>query len=179
MTAADQRRADALVDVFAWALADPSLPEQHGKRPAIHVTVQLSTLPGCDNQPAHLDRHGPITADMARRIAADQSGTWRRLVTDDTGQLLDYHRTTYRPPTTSPTTSPPATEPAPSPHADMQPSCATSTTPRPGPTAATQTPQTGPPPAPDTTTPTTTPAGKSNTDKTEPESGPARPDTAI
>src|SRR5215831_6293863 len=96
---ADQRRADALVDVFARALADPSLPEQHGKRPAIQVTVPLSTLPGCDNQPAHLDRHGPITAEMARRIAADQSGTWRRLVTDDTGQLLDYGRTTYRPPT--------------------------------------------------------------------------------
>jgi len=74
---ADQRRADALVDVFARALADPSLPEQHGKRPAIQVTVPLSTLPGCDNQPAHLDGYGPITA----------------------GQLLDYGRTTYRPPT--------------------------------------------------------------------------------
>src|SRR5215831_11730266 len=55
--------------------------------------------PACDNQPAHLDRYGPITAEMARRIAADQSGTWRRLVTDDTGQLLDYRRTTHRPPT--------------------------------------------------------------------------------
>jgi len=96
---ADQRRADALVDVFARVLADPSLPEQHGKRPAIQVTVPLSTLPGCDNQPAHLDRYGPITAEMARRIAADQTGTWRRLVTDDTGQLLDYGRTTHRPPT--------------------------------------------------------------------------------
>src|SRR5215472_11898727 len=96
---ADQRRADALVDVFARALADPSLPEQHGKRPAIHVTVPLSTLPGCDNQPAHLDRYGPITAALARRLAADQSGTRRRLVTDDTGQLLDYGRTTYRAPT--------------------------------------------------------------------------------
>src|SRR5215469_9992104 len=64
---ADQRRADALVDVFARALADPSLPEQHGQRPAIQVTVPLSTLPGCDEQPAHLDRYGPITAALARR----------------------------------------------------------------------------------------------------------------
>ncbi|HKF32140.1 MAG TPA: DUF222 domain-containing protein [Jatrophihabitantaceae bacterium] len=96
---ADQRRADALVDVFARVLADPSLPEQHGKRPAIQVTVQLSTLPGCDNQPAHPDRYSPITAEMARRIAADQTGTWRRLVTDDTGQLLDHRRTTHRAPT--------------------------------------------------------------------------------
>ncbi|HKF34493.1 MAG TPA: DUF222 domain-containing protein, partial [Jatrophihabitantaceae bacterium] len=96
---ADQRRADALVDVFARVLADPSLPEQHGKRPAIQVTVPLSTLPGL-RQPARAPRPvRPTTAEMARRIAADQSGTWRRLVTDDTGQLLDYRRTTHRAPT--------------------------------------------------------------------------------
>ena len=95
---ADQRRADALVDVFARVLGDPSLPDQHGRRPAIQVSVQLSTLLGCDNQPAQLDGYGPITADMACRLAADESGTWRRLVTDDTGQLLDYGRKTYRPP---------------------------------------------------------------------------------
>jgi 5-methylcytosine-specific restriction endonuclease McrA len=35
---------------------------------------------------------------VARRLAADPSGTWRRLVTDDAGQLLDYGRKTYRPP---------------------------------------------------------------------------------
>ncbi|HEY3088215.1 MAG TPA: DUF222 domain-containing protein, partial [Jatrophihabitantaceae bacterium] len=36
---ADQRRADALVDVFTRVLGDPALPEQHGQRPAINVTV--------------------------------------------------------------------------------------------------------------------------------------------
>jgi hypothetical protein len=56
---ADQRRADALVDVFARVLGDPSLPEQHGRRPAIQVSVQLSTLLGGDNQPAHPDGYGP------------------------------------------------------------------------------------------------------------------------
>ncbi|HKF34511.1 MAG TPA: DUF222 domain-containing protein [Jatrophihabitantaceae bacterium] len=95
---ADQRRADALVDVFARVLGDPSLPEQHGQRPAIQVTVSIGTLLGCDNQPTHLDGYGPIAAALARRLAADESGTWRRLVTGDTGQLLDYGRTTYRPP---------------------------------------------------------------------------------
>jgi hypothetical protein len=36
---------------------------------------------------------------VARRLAADQTGTWRRLLTDPaTGQLLDYGHTTYRPP---------------------------------------------------------------------------------
>jgi uncharacterized protein DUF222 len=95
---ADQRRADALIDVFAPVLGEPDLPEQHGQRPAINVTVSLGTLLGCDEQPAHLDGHGPITAALARRLAADPTGTWRRLVTDDTGQLLDYARRTYRPP---------------------------------------------------------------------------------
>ena len=95
---ADQRRADALVDVFARVLGDPSLPQQHGQRPAINVTVSIGTLLGGEEQPAHLDGYGPITAAMARRLAADPSGTWRRLVTDNTGQLLDYGRTTYRPP---------------------------------------------------------------------------------
>jgi Domain of unknown function (DUF222) len=95
---ADQRRADALVDVFTRVLGDPALPEQHGQRPAINVTVSLGTLLGCDDQPADLDGYGPITAALARRIAGDPTGTWRRLVTDDTGQMLDYGRRTYRPP---------------------------------------------------------------------------------
>ena len=95
---ADQRRADALVDVFARVLGDPSLPEQHGQRPAIQVSASLGTLLGCDNQPAELDGYRPITSAVARRLATDSSGAWRRLVTDDTGQLLDYGRRTYRPP---------------------------------------------------------------------------------
>ncbi len=58
----------------------------------------MSTLLGLDDQAAELDGHGPIPAELARRIADDQSGTWRRLVTDDLGRLIDYGRTTYRPP---------------------------------------------------------------------------------
>jgi len=96
---ADQRRADCFVDVFARVLGDPNLPEHHGRKPSIQVTVALSTLLGCDERPADLDGHGPITAQTARRIAADPTATWRRLLTDPaTGQLLEYGRTTYRPP---------------------------------------------------------------------------------
>ena len=67
-------------------------------RPSIQVTVALSTLLGLDEQPGDLDGSGPIPASLARRIAADQSGTWRRLVTDETGRLVNYGRSTYRPP---------------------------------------------------------------------------------
>jgi hypothetical protein len=96
---ADQRRADALVDIAVAALHDPLLPKAQGIRPAIQVTVALSALLGCDNELGELAGCGPIPASVARRIAADETGTWRRLVTDPlTGQLLDYGRTTYRPP---------------------------------------------------------------------------------
>jgi hypothetical protein len=96
---ADQRRADALVGLGVSALHDPHLPKAHGMRPAIQVTVAASTLLGLDQQPGELAGHGPIPASAARRIAADPTGTWRRLLTDPgSGQLLDYGRTTYRPP---------------------------------------------------------------------------------
>jgi hypothetical protein len=98
---ADQRRADALVQIALDALHGTSggeLPLQHGLRPAVQVTVALSTLIGADEQPGELDGHGCIPAALARRIAADATGTWRRLVTDDRGRLVDYGRATYRPP---------------------------------------------------------------------------------
>jgi hypothetical protein len=52
---------------------------------------------GLDDNPAELRGYGPIPAGLAREIAAE--GTWRRLLTDpESGTLLDYGRTTYRPP---------------------------------------------------------------------------------
>jgi len=98
---ADQRRADAAVQLALDALTGSSsgeLPREHGMRPSIQVTVALSALLGLDEQPGELDGSGPIPASVARRIAADQTGTWRRLVTDPMGRLLDYGRSTYRPP---------------------------------------------------------------------------------
>jgi hypothetical protein len=70
-----------------------------GLRAHIQVTVGLETLLGLNEEPADLDGHGPITADTARDLAFDAGSIWRRLVTDPlSGQLLDYGRTTYRPP---------------------------------------------------------------------------------
>lgn len=73
------------------------LGTRHGKAASVGVTVPLSTLIGHDDHPAELDGYGPVTAQVARRIAAE--GTWRRLVTDPaSGALLDHGRTRYRPP---------------------------------------------------------------------------------
>ena len=88
-----------LVDLGVAALHDPHLPTTHGMRPTVQVTVALSTLLDLDQQPAELAGHGPIPASVARRIAADETSTWRRLITDPVDNtLLNYGTTTYRPP---------------------------------------------------------------------------------
>ena len=69
----------------------PSAPRsgRASSKPAVNVTVALSTLLAMDEQPGELAGHGPIPAALARAIAADPSGTWRRLVTDEHGNLAD------------------------------------------------------------------------------------------
>jgi len=92
---ADERRADALCDL----ILDPRFHHTSGGKGGVQVqvTVPATTLMGLDDQPGDLAGYGPIPADLARELAAE--GTWRRLVTDPlSGTLLDYGRTTYRPP---------------------------------------------------------------------------------
>jgi hypothetical protein len=65
----------------------------------IGVLIGLETLIGLNDDPAWLDGHGPITAEVARRLAHEGTSTWHRLVTDPVhGQLLEYGRTRYAPP---------------------------------------------------------------------------------
>jgi len=103
---ADQLRFDVLA-ALAWASLSsghlggcehaPRLGKRHGRAAAVAVTVPLSTLIGINDAPGELDGYGPITAEVARRIAA--AGTWRRLLTDPTsGAVLDYGQTRYTPP---------------------------------------------------------------------------------
>src|SRR4051794_17589808 len=94
----DQKRADLLVDAVLSGTPADGLPVLQGRRPSTNVVVSADTLLGLDDQPAHLTGYGPITAQSARRLAADESGTWRRLLTDpDTGALLDISERRYRP----------------------------------------------------------------------------------
>jgi hypothetical protein len=92
---ADQRRADALCDLIVDPRHHTTTNGKGGVQ--VNVTVPASTLMGLDDQPADLAGYGPIPADLARELAAE--GTWRRLLTDPlSGTLLDFGRTTYRPP---------------------------------------------------------------------------------
>ncbi|WP_421735816.1 DUF222 domain-containing protein [Cellulomonas sp.] len=97
----DQRRADAFADVFTGILDRQTtpdgtpLPTRHGRRVALQVTVAASTLAGLDEHPAVLESYGPIPAQVARELAQD--ATWRRILTDPTGQVRAVGTDTYRP----------------------------------------------------------------------------------
>ena len=87
----DQRRADTFTDLLLG-------PGSGGVgNVQVRVTVPASMLMGMDDQPGELPGYGPIPAAVARDIAA--GGTWKRLLTDPfSGTLLDFGRSTYRPP---------------------------------------------------------------------------------
>ena len=65
-----QRDADALVELAQRALTDGQVPTEGGERPQVVVTVSLPVLQGRLGS-ASLALGGPITAEIARRIACD------------------------------------------------------------------------------------------------------------
>lgn len=94
----DNRRADALGEIAAKALADLAEVYTPQRRPiTVNITMDLPTALGLAENPAVLSDYGPIPASIARELAAD--GKWRRFVVDPvTGSLLDLGRETYEPP---------------------------------------------------------------------------------
>lgn len=98
----DARRADALVDaVTRWLDAGTTpdgahLPTRQRRRPHLSVTASATTLLGLDDDPCELAGYGPISAEMAREIAA--GATWTPLLLDaETGHLAARGNRTYRP----------------------------------------------------------------------------------
>ncbi|MEP7053678.1 MAG: DUF222 domain-containing protein [Actinomycetota bacterium] len=98
----DTLRADAFLAAVLRGRSQP--PGQAQPRRAssgvtvqVQVTADLPTLLRLADNPAQLDGYGPIPPELARQLAADAD--WRRFLLDDvTGHLLDYGRSTYRPP---------------------------------------------------------------------------------
>jgi hypothetical protein len=100
----EQRRADVLVDAVLGGLAG-ELPTRHGLQPNISVIVGLETLAGVEDEPGWLDGYGPVTAQTARALAADETGTWRRLVIDTPTRSSARSSITAPPATGPPATS--------------------------------------------------------------------------
>jgi hypothetical protein len=91
----DQLRADVLLDLLEGK-------NRHGKsgRGSVDIQVDLATLTRLAENPAELAGYGPIIADIARQIAADQTdGEWRWTVTDPQTGLPIHNRITRRRPT--------------------------------------------------------------------------------
>jgi hypothetical protein len=90
-----QRRADALMSLITGATQPPRLVA--GAKPLVQIVVAADTLAGINDNPADLDGYGPITADLARRLATD--ATWQRILADpESGAVIDVGRKRYRPP---------------------------------------------------------------------------------
>jgi hypothetical protein len=67
-----ERRADALVELAATQLRCAALPEVHGQRPHLTLTVSARALrTGADAEAGMLQGVGPIHPATARRIACD------------------------------------------------------------------------------------------------------------
>jgi len=90
----DQLRADVVLDL----LEGTGVATRSGRGTVvIHTTP--SELAGLTNRPGELDGYGPVIADIARQVAADQvDGEWRWVVEDpDTAQPLAIGTTRRRP----------------------------------------------------------------------------------
>jgi hypothetical protein len=72
-------------------------PTRHGRPAEVHVAVSLDTLRGLTELPGEIPGFGPVPATTIRELARDAAV--RLLVHDPAnGHLLDYGRSTYRPP---------------------------------------------------------------------------------
>lgn len=95
-TAGDPRTMDQLrADVFLDLLSGKS----RGARPVVDLQVDLDTLAGLSEHPGELNGFGPVIADIARQVIADQEDAeWRFTATDTaTGRTLANGTTRRRP----------------------------------------------------------------------------------
>ncbi|MFV0458754.1 MAG: hypothetical protein ACK5MT_08330, partial [Actinomycetales bacterium] len=79
-------------------LADPAgvLMRHHTTPTTLNLTIDLPTLLGLAENPAHLAGYGPLPAHVARDLAGD--ATWTRIITDPiTTTPLDISTRSYRP----------------------------------------------------------------------------------
>ena len=68
----------------------------YGRR-GIELTVPLGTLLGLAERPGQIAGWGPVIADVACKIVAQQKATWRFSVTDELGRVIGTVSTKRRP----------------------------------------------------------------------------------
>ena len=92
----DQIRADVFLDLLAGVDLNTA-----GLLATVDITVDLETLTGLTDHPGELAGFGPVIADIARQVTAEQEkAEWRWAVTDpDNGRVVHTGTTTRRPTT--------------------------------------------------------------------------------
>nr|WP_042191362.1 HNH endonuclease signature motif containing protein [Kibdelosporangium sp. MJ126-NF4]CEL20028.1 hypothetical protein [Kibdelosporangium sp. MJ126-NF4]CTQ97251.1 hypothetical protein [Kibdelosporangium sp. MJ126-NF4] len=85
-----QARADVFMDLVTF--------KKTVDRPAaaVHVLAPMTTLMGLNREPGEISGYGPITAEYARELA--HHATWRRVITDPTGQVLEVSQKRFASP---------------------------------------------------------------------------------
>lgn len=88
----DQLRADVFLDLLQGKADE-------GPRGVIHLQADLDSLAALAEHPGELNGYGPVIADIARQVAAEQTDAeWRFSVTDTaTGQHITSGTTSRRP----------------------------------------------------------------------------------
>ncbi|MGH8936826.1 MAG: DUF222 domain-containing protein, partial [Acidimicrobiia bacterium] len=89
---AEQRRADALVDLARHYLDHGQAHGNGGERPHVVVTVDLASLEGRAGRRCDLDQAGVIHPEAARRLACDAGVS--RVITTGASEPLDVGRRT-------------------------------------------------------------------------------------
>ena len=78
---------------------EPAPPTRGRRRGVTELRMQLSTLLGLDDRPAHLTTWGPLLASRARQwVAQHPFAEWRIVVVDVQGRLLHVLLSRHRPP---------------------------------------------------------------------------------
>ncbi|CUU54008.1 protein of unknown function (DUF222) [Parafrankia irregularis] len=89
----DEVRADTLMDLILGRCGQPGPAGVTGAD--VQVIVPIGTLLGLDGEPGELAGYGPIPATVAREIALRPTSTWRRMLTDPQGHLVELGERRY------------------------------------------------------------------------------------
>ncbi len=95
----DRARFDAAIDLLTSGYDAPWFPTSQGRRRTlVQLVTSVATLTGADDNLSELVGHGAVTAESARRIAAD-AGMFQELAVHPTmGFLMDAGKLRHDPP---------------------------------------------------------------------------------
>jgi hypothetical protein len=91
----DQRRADALASLVLDGERRTTSPGPEVSA-VVRVVVNIETLLGVSDAPAHLEGYGAISAVQARALAVGRRSVLRRMIVDPAGAVVQVDARSYR-----------------------------------------------------------------------------------